>query len=586
MRDIKENKFLIISILVSSILTLGIAFATFATNLSINGNATVQSSNWEIVFEGLTNESVLDNPTTYGTAEEITHPTIKNNATEISNYSISLQTPGDSVTYNFKIHNKGDFSAGISDLTLAGVSKPSTPVSGAALVTDSSIAAENLNTLNNIEYKFYYTDNNVLVGQDEEKDCLAPDESENVTLKIIFSNTDETDTSVLPTTNLVLDNLGLSIIYEQGQTCAGTSSGGGNGGGNIGISDTSAPGSVETPIGRGTGAPVSAPTLNGEELDDAAGSISAAGDSIEFPIVVTPEDDAQVTAAIPTLQDLIAANPSIDPNILEDIEINVVNADTGEPITAVKKTCIEKDVPVRIKVILKYKDVPTKSTLSQATTVNVPTTKLTYKKVLTCTETVVPTYNNNGQYVLAGRPYYGNLIDLVYTQNLSDISTNLFLKNINGNISPCYNVNGNVYCLTDDDNETSLRSLCSTLGGTYSHTTNEGSTNDEVVSRCIVNNGIGFIYYYNFGCEHAGPQYGFGNYEFNSYYGDYNWLPTCTGGTIGSTSDGCITGYDIFKHQECNTGTYNVCNVSNNNKKYEYFGQLSGITDFCAEHSN
>ena len=40
MRDIKENKFLIISILVSSILTLGIAFATFATNLSINGNAT------------------------------------------------------------------------------------------------------------------------------------------------------------------------------------------------------------------------------------------------------------------------------------------------------------------------------------------------------------------------------------------------------------------------------------------------------------------------------------------------------------------------------------------------------------------
>ena len=572
MKKLNENKYLIIFIIVASLVSLGIAFATFSTTLHINGSASVEASNWEIVFEGLTNVSVLDSPVTTGTAAEVTHPTIKNNATEISTFSVSLRTPGDSVTYNFKIHNKGSFDAEVSSLIIAGVTNPSTAVSGGTLVTDSTIAAQNVNTLAAIEYKFYYTDNNVLVGQDEEKDCLAPGEEENVTLKIVYSSTDETNTNVLPNSNLVLDNLGVSLIYNQGNTCSPDSGGGGGGGEE---SDTSAPGTVETPVGKGTGVPVSAPTLDGDELDDAAGSVSAAGDSIEFPILVTPEDDAEVSASIPTLQDLIAANPNIDPNILEDIEISVVNADTGEPVTLTRKTCIEKDVPVRIKMILKYKDNPTKSTLSQATTVNVPTTKLTYKKVLTCTETVVPTYNNNGQYVLAAKGYYQTITNIVYTPNLSDIATQRFLKNINGSLVPCININNSVYCLTDNDNETSLRSLCSILGGTYSHVTNEGSTHDEVISTCNVNNGIGFEYAYNTGCEHVGPHYQFQNFTNYTY---------CSGGMIG-TSTACENGYWIEDTARCDDEiNTSICKTGNTYKYNYYFGDPNSITDFCNNH--
>ena len=204
----------IIAVLIISVIGLGIAFAAFSQTLTINGTGTVESSKWQVVFEGMTNASTIDAPTTTGTAAEITRPTIKNNDTEISTYSVSLKTPGDSITYNFKIHNKGDFAANLGALTISGVNRPSSPISGASLVTDSSIATANASTLAVIEYKFYYTDNNALVGQDP-RDCLEPGESENVSLKITFSSSDATDTSILPSSDLVLDNLGVSATYNQ-----------------------------------------------------------------------------------------------------------------------------------------------------------------------------------------------------------------------------------------------------------------------------------------------------------------------------------------------------------------------------------
>ena len=213
MKD-KKTMIIVIIALIVSVIGIGIAFAAFSQTLTINGNASVEASNWEIVFEGMTNASSLDNPTVVGTAEEVTHPSIKNNATEISNYEVLLKTPGDSITYNFKVHNKGSYAANLASLTISGVNRPASPVTGSALVTDSSVATQNANTLNVIEYKFYYTDNNKLVGQDP-KDCLEPGESENVSLRITFASSSATDTSILPSTDLVLDNLGVTAIYNQ-----------------------------------------------------------------------------------------------------------------------------------------------------------------------------------------------------------------------------------------------------------------------------------------------------------------------------------------------------------------------------------
>ena len=211
----KRLTILIILIVTLSLIGIGIAFAAFSQTLTINGSAEVEASSWQVVFEGMTNPSRIGAPNKIGTAEEITRPTIKNNSTEISTYEVLLKTPGDSIIYNFKIHNKGDFAANLSSLTISGVNRPNLPVSGASLVTDSSIANANAKTLAKVEYKLYYTTDNSLVGQNAARDCLEPGESANVSLKITFSAKTETDTEVLPNTDLVLDNLGITAVYNQ-----------------------------------------------------------------------------------------------------------------------------------------------------------------------------------------------------------------------------------------------------------------------------------------------------------------------------------------------------------------------------------
>ena len=196
----------VIAVLVISVLGLGIAFAAFSRNLTINGNGTIQSSQFKIIFEGLTNAGTLDAPQTTGSASVTTAPTIKNDATEISSFVASLRTPGDSITYNFKIHNTGDYAATVSSVVMA---------SGVNLTTDTEARTSEANTLNAMDYRLYYTDNNALVGSGDVKDCLEPGESENVTLRIVFSSSNETNTNVLPSSNLLLDNLGVTVNYAQ-----------------------------------------------------------------------------------------------------------------------------------------------------------------------------------------------------------------------------------------------------------------------------------------------------------------------------------------------------------------------------------
>ena len=204
----KNRKITIILVitLILSVIGLGIAFAAFSTTLNISGTAQVQSSSWDIEFEGITTAGTIDNAVINGTATEVTHPTITNSGKDIGTYSVTLKSPGDSVTYNFKIHNKGDYAATVSSVTIA---------SGVNLTTDTAKQQSETDTLNAIDYRLYYTSNNALVGSGDAKDCLEPGEEENVTLRIVFSSSSETDTSVLPSSALTLDNLGVSILYNQ-----------------------------------------------------------------------------------------------------------------------------------------------------------------------------------------------------------------------------------------------------------------------------------------------------------------------------------------------------------------------------------
>ena len=218
----KKITIAIIAILMISVIGLGIAFAAFSQTLTINGTGTVEASKWQVVFEGMTNVNTIDAPTLVGTAAEVTHPTIKNDSTEISNYAITLKSPGDSVTYYFKIHNKGDYAANLEDIhigkwyyseTYGAASTQGQPVQGRNLVTSET--GLNTSMLRKIFCHFYYVDDNSLVGNNYGRDCLEPGESVDVALKIIYLSTDETDSSLLPSSDVVLDNLGISMTYNQ-----------------------------------------------------------------------------------------------------------------------------------------------------------------------------------------------------------------------------------------------------------------------------------------------------------------------------------------------------------------------------------
>ena len=220
----KDLKIPVIIVLVIAIISLGVAFAAFNSTLTINGNSTVLETTWDIVFEGLDSEhpTVLGSPTIPqgSTASVITAPTINNYQTDISSFSVSLSTPGDSITYNFKVHNRGSVPAKVTNVDMP---------QGIYLTTNTSRRTSDADTLNNIEYKLYYTESNEDVGDDLEKDCLAPGESELVSLRIVFLASD--DESVLPSTDLVLDKLGVTVTYTSETSCSSSAGGGGNSGG-------------------------------------------------------------------------------------------------------------------------------------------------------------------------------------------------------------------------------------------------------------------------------------------------------------------------------------------------------------------
>ena len=213
----KKVTIAIVAVLMISVIGLGIAFAAFSQTLTIGGSGTVDASSWSVVFEGADGSNTIGAPTLVGTATEVTRPTIKNNSTEISNYEVSLATPGDSITYNFKVHNKGDYAAEISSIIVSGREHPvnADGVNGSYLVTDSTVYNTYKNTLNKVYYKFYYTNGNKIVGQDPGKDCLEPGESEYLSLKIVFGAKSDTNINILPKNDVHLDNLGVSVIYNQ-----------------------------------------------------------------------------------------------------------------------------------------------------------------------------------------------------------------------------------------------------------------------------------------------------------------------------------------------------------------------------------
>ena len=127
----------IIAALVIAVISLGVAFAAFSAVLTINGNATIEASSWDIHFSETEKTStagsgaapaqggVTISPESeyLGTAES----TLSTLTRDTFTWSGTFKTPGDTLEYHFWIVNAGDYNATLSAPT---VNQPTCKISG------------------------------------------------------------------------------------------------------------------------------------------------------------------------------------------------------------------------------------------------------------------------------------------------------------------------------------------------------------------------------------------------------------------------------------------------------------------------
>lgn len=198
----REMKILVVAALIISIVAIGIGFAAFSQNLTINGNASVQTSSWKVKF------SELGSATLTGTAAEVTKPTLSD--TTIGTYNATFKTPGDSISYKIKVSNTGSYNAKITTATISvptctGKSGESTAEADAGKVCDK------------LTYTLVYdTDDTKSAGQAVQVgDTLDAGETRPMVLTLKY--TEFTDATLLPAADVSISNLGVTLVYSQAE---------------------------------------------------------------------------------------------------------------------------------------------------------------------------------------------------------------------------------------------------------------------------------------------------------------------------------------------------------------------------------
>ena len=195
----REMKVLVVAALIISIVAIGIGFAAFCETLTINGNASVQTSSWKVKF------SSLGTAVKTGTAAEVTAPTLSD--TVIQTYSATFKTPGDSISYKVAVSNTGTYNAKISTVTI-----PTPTCTGKE--GEATAATDATKVCDKLEYTLVYASGDAKAGQAVAVgDTLGKDETRNMVLTLKYK--DFTDSSLLPSADVTISNLGVTLVYSQ-----------------------------------------------------------------------------------------------------------------------------------------------------------------------------------------------------------------------------------------------------------------------------------------------------------------------------------------------------------------------------------
>ena len=121
-----KSKNILLGVLIVGLVSMTVAYAALSTSLNISGTATVAATTWNVRIEDWAAASSGNTATDInpGSTSDST------NVTKIENFSATLNKPGDTVTYNFKIANRGTIAAVKSSFDTSITVQTNTATSG------------------------------------------------------------------------------------------------------------------------------------------------------------------------------------------------------------------------------------------------------------------------------------------------------------------------------------------------------------------------------------------------------------------------------------------------------------------------
>ena len=113
-RNYKNNKSILIGGLLAVVVLMAVGYAAFASSLKISGTSNI-STTWDVEITDITTSNKV------GSASVKEQPTFEKLT---ATFSTNLVSPGDSITYNIKVENKGSLDAKLNKITLTKEDNP------------------------------------------------------------------------------------------------------------------------------------------------------------------------------------------------------------------------------------------------------------------------------------------------------------------------------------------------------------------------------------------------------------------------------------------------------------------------------
>ena len=113
-RNYKNNKSILIGGLLAVVVLMAVGYAAFASSLKISGTSNISTS-WNISITDITTSNKVGSASVSGTPE---HSGLT------ASFNTNLVLPGDSITYNIKVENKGNLNAKLNKIALKKDNNP------------------------------------------------------------------------------------------------------------------------------------------------------------------------------------------------------------------------------------------------------------------------------------------------------------------------------------------------------------------------------------------------------------------------------------------------------------------------------